>query len=110
MTPAPQGDVHTAVAAVLTATQGETDTVKAAAVTAAISAAAGPVPQPDSRTTQILWVMLVSVLGVVVLASAIAAVIYAAVNKAAPPDVLITLFTTSFSGLIGLFVKPPSSS
>jgi hypothetical protein len=49
------------------------------------------------------------VLAAVVLASAIAGIIYALENKAAPPDVVITIFTTSFSGLIGLFVKPPST-
>jgi len=110
MPPAPQADVHTAVSAALTATAGESDTVKAAAVSAAASAAAGAVPSPDPRTTQILWMILVTVLGAVVLASAIAGVVYTLENKAAPPDVLITIFTTSFSGLIGLFVKPPASS
>jgi len=30
--------------------------------------------------------------------------------KAAPPDILTTIFTTTLSGLIGLFVKAPSSS
>jgi hypothetical protein len=106
---APQTNVHLAVADALNATQGENDTVKAAAVSAAASAAAGAIAQPDTRTTQLLWTILVSVLGAVVLASALAAIIYALENKAAPPDVLITIFTTAFSGLIGLFVKPPSS-
>jgi hypothetical protein len=110
MPPAPQADVHTAVAAALTATQGETDTVKAAAVSAAASAAAGAVGQPDSRTSQLLWLMLVPILGAIVLASAIGGIVYALENKSAPPDVVITLFTTAFSGLIGLFVKPPSTS
>jgi hypothetical protein len=109
MPPAQQADVNNAVAAALTATQNESDTVKAAAVSAAASAAAGPIQQPDSRTTQILWTILVAVLAAVVLASAIAGIIYALENKAAPPDVVITIFTTSFSGLIGLFVKPPST-
>jgi hypothetical protein len=110
MPPAPQTTVHAAVADALTATQGENDTVKAAAVSAAASAAAGAIAQPDTRTTQILWLILVSVLAAVVLASALAGVIYALENKATPPEVLITIFTTSFSGLIGLFVKPPSGS
>jgi heme O synthase-like polyprenyltransferase len=109
MPPAPQNDVNSAVAGALAATQGETDTVKSAAVSAAATAAAGAVPPPDSQTTSILWLILISVLGAVVLASAISSVVYALENKAAPPDVLITIFTTSFSGLIGLFVKPPSS-
>jgi hypothetical protein len=110
MPPAPQTVVHTAIADALTATQNESDTVKAAAVSAAATAAAGTIPAPDSRTTQSLWLILVSVLSAVVLATALAGLIYALDNKSAPPDALITIFTTSFSGLIGLFVKPPASS
>ena len=110
MPPATQVDVHTAVAAALNATANESDAVKSAAVSAAAGAAAGVVPAPDSRTADILWLMLVSVLGAVVLASAIAGVVYILANKAAPPDILITIFTTSFSGLIGLFVKPPATA
>jgi hypothetical protein len=101
-----QPDVHTLVTAALNATQNESDTVK----TAAINAAAGLVPEPSGRTANLLWLILVSVLAAVVLASAIATVVYALQNKAAPPDILITIFTTAFSGLIGLFVKPPASS
>jgi hypothetical protein len=105
MPPAPQTNVHAAIADALTATEGQSDTVKSAAVTAA----AASIAPPNSGTTNTLWLMLVSVLSAVVLASTIAGVVYALQNKAAPPDVVITLFTTSFSGLIGLFVKPPAS-
>ena len=110
MPPAPQADVHTAVADALTATANESDTVKAAAVSAAASAAAGLIPAPNTRTTNFLWMVLVCVLGAVVLVSAVMGLVYALVNKAAPPEVVITIFTTSFSGLIGLFVKPPATS
>ena len=110
MPPAPQGNVATAVADAVTATAGESDTVKSAAVSAAAGAAAGAVPAPSSRTANILWMILVCVLGAVVLASAVSGVVYALANKAAPPDVVLTIFTTSFSGLIGLFVKPPATS
>jgi uncharacterized phage infection (PIP) family protein YhgE len=105
MPPAPQGDVHTLVTAALTATQGESDTVKAAAINAV-----GAISPPGTRTANMLWLILVSVLAAVVLASAIGAVVYIMDNKAAPPDILITIFTTAFSGLIGLFVRPPASS
>jgi uncharacterized membrane-anchored protein len=105
MPPAPQSDVHEAITAALAATAGESDSVKSAAVTAA----AANIPQPNAKTTNTLWLMLVSVLGLVVLVSAISGVVYALQNKAAPPDVVITIFTTSFSGLIGLFVKPPAT-
>lgn len=98
------------VTAALTATAGETDTVKAAAVGGAATAAAGAVPPPTATTTNILWIILISVLSLVVLGSAISMIVYALENKASPPDILITIFTTTLSGLIGLFVKPPSSS
>jgi hypothetical protein len=101
----PPSDIHSAVAAALDATKDETDVVKSAAVSAAVAA----IPPPSARTTSVLWLILVTVLSGVVLASAIASVIYALENKASPPDVLITIFTTSFSGLIGLFVKPPNT-
>jgi hypothetical protein len=52
---------------------------------------------------------MVSVLGLVILGSTISIVVYALQNKAAPPDILTTVFTTTLSGLIGLFVRPPSS-
>jgi F0F1-type ATP synthase membrane subunit c/vacuolar-type H+-ATPase subunit K len=112
MPPAPPapGSVHAAVTDALAATANESDTVKAAAVGAAASAAAGLIPSPNSRTTNFLWIVLVSTLGIVVLVSAIMGVVYALVNKAAPPEVVITIFTTGFSGLIGLFVKPPATS
>jgi hypothetical protein len=105
MPPAPPTDVHAAITDALTATAGESDVVKSAAVTAA----AATISPPNARTTNILWLMLVSVLSAVVLVSGVSAVVYALQNKAAPPDVVITLFTTAFSGLIGLFVKPPAT-
>jgi hypothetical protein len=100
---------HDMVAAALTATAGESDTVKAAAVGGAATAAAGAVPPPTGRTTNILWIILVSVLSLVVLGSTVSVLVYALANKASPPDILIAIFTTAFSGLIGLFVKPPTS-
>ena len=36
-------------------------------------------------------------------------IIYALENKASPPDILTTVFTTTLSGLIGLFVKQPGT-
>jgi hypothetical protein len=109
MPPEPNENVHSAIAGALAATQNAPESVQAAAVSAAAGAASGQIPAPDSKTTQLLWLILVTVLGAVVLASAIAAVAYILANKASPPDLLITIFTTAFSGLIGLFVKPPST-
>jgi hypothetical protein len=109
MPPAPQSPIHAAVADALAATADQSDAVKAAVAGEAAKAAAGIVPEPGSRTANILWMILVTVLAAIVLASALAGIIYASENKTAPPDVMITIFTTSFSGLIGLFVKPPAS-
>jgi hypothetical protein len=97
------------VTAALTATANESEAVKSAAVNGAAAAASGAVPPPTGRTANILWTILVSVLSAVVLGSAISIIVYALENKAAPPDILTTIFTTTLSGLIGLFVKSPSS-
>jgi hypothetical protein len=109
--PAPNAQhVQDMVTAALTATTNESDNVKAAAAGGAASAASGAVPAPTGMTTNILWTILVSVLSAVVLGSAISIIVYALGNKAAPPDILTTIFTTTLSGLIGLFVKAPSST
>jgi len=111
MPPAPNAQyLHDMVTAALTATAGQSEAVQSAAVNGAATAAAGAVPSPSGKTTNFLWTILVSVLGAVVLASAISIIVYALGNKAAPPDILTTIFTTTLSGLIGLFVKSPSSS
>jgi hypothetical protein len=102
--------VQDMVTAALTATAGETDTVKAAAVSGAATAAGGAIPAPSTGTANILWGIVVSVLGLVTLGSAISIIVYALENKASPPDSLITIFTTALSGLIGLYVKPPSGA
>lgn len=110
MPPGPNAQhVQDMVTAALTATAGESEAVKSAAVNGAATASSGAVGPPTPTTTNILWMILVSVLGGVVLGSAIAIIVYALGNKAAPPDILTTIFTTTLSGLIGLFVKSPSS-
>jgi hypothetical protein len=110
VTPAPNvQNVQNAVAAALTATANESDAVKAAAAGGAAAATSGAIAAPSSTTTNVLWTILVSVLSLVVLGSAISIIIYVVENKASPPDILITIFTTTLSGLIGLFVKPPAS-
>jgi hypothetical protein len=110
MTSAPNAQhLQDMVSAALTATTNESEAVRSAAVNGAAAAASGVVPPPTGGTTNVLWTILVSVLSAVVLASAISMIIYALGNKAAPPDILTTIFTTTLSGLIGLFVKSPSS-
>jgi uncharacterized membrane protein YbhN (UPF0104 family) len=102
----PQENVNTLLTGALTATQGESDAIKMAAITTATRT----IPRPGAGTANLLWIILVCVLGGVVLASALAGVIYVLENKVAPPDILVTIFTTSISGLIGLFVRPPTNS
>lgn len=97
------------VTAALEATSDQSETVKAAAVGGATVAAASAIGAPSSTTTNILWTILVSALALVTLGSAIAMIIYALQNKASPPDILTTVFTTTLSGLIGLFVKQPGT-
>jgi hypothetical protein len=108
--PAPNvQNVQDAVTAALTATANESEAVKAAAAGGAAAATSGAIAAPSSSTTNFLWIILVSVLSLVVLGSAISIIVYSAENKASPPDILITVFTTTLSGLIGLFVRPLAS-
>jgi hypothetical protein len=107
--PTAQQHVHNMVAAALDATAGQSDAIRAAAAGGAATGATGAVGAPSAGTTNILWTIMVSVLGLVILGSTISIVVYALQNKAAPPDILTTVFTTTLSGLIGLFVRPPSS-
>ena len=102
-------NVQDAVTAALTATANESEAVRAAAAGGAAAATSGAIAAPSSATTNVLWTILVSVLSLVVLGSAISIVVYVVENKASPPDILITVFTTTLSGLIGLFVRPPGS-
>jgi hypothetical protein len=101
--------VKNMVSAALAATSNETESVKAAAAGGAAAAASSTLGAPSNTTTNVLWTILVSVLGLVTLGSAISILIYALENKASPPDILITVFTTTLSGLIGLFVKQPGT-
>ena len=110
MPPQPNAQhVQNMVTAALQATDGQPESVKAAAPGGAAAAATGTIGAPSSTTTNILWTILVSVLGLVTLGSAISMIIYALQYKASPPDILTTVFTTTLSGLIGLFVKQPGT-
>jgi hypothetical protein len=105
----PNAHVQSIVAGALEATANATEPVKAAAAGAAATAAANAIPAPSGLTTNILWTILVSSLGLVLIGSVIFGGIYVLQNKASPPDILTTIFSTSLSGLLGLFVKSPSS-
>ncbi len=88
----------------LEATAGQPVEVQAAAVGAAI----GP-PPPEA----VSWLWKALVVGLLALAGAsLIGVVFAVVDgdKETSPDVLVTLFTSSLTGLIGLFVKSPTQA
>ncbi len=92
------------VQAVLAATEGEDLQVRAAAAGGAAS-----IPSPDAAAVDWLWKALV--LGLVsILVLAIAGVIWTVAdgNDKTTPDVLVTIFTSALTGLIGLFVRSPA--
>jgi hypothetical protein len=92
------------VQAVLAATQGEDPQVRAAAAGGAAS-----IPSPDGAAAGWLWKALVLGL-VVILVIVVGGVIWTAVdgNDKTVPDVLVTIFTSALTGLIGLFVRSPT--
>lgn len=97
-------EVRGAVNDALTATEGQSEEVKAAAVAAAI-------PAPPPNIAGRLWLLLVGGL-IVVLVGALVGVLIAVLdgNKGTSPDVIVTLFTGVLTGLIGLFVRSPVQS
>jgi hypothetical protein len=92
------------VEAALAATEGEPTEVQAAAVTGAAS-----VPAPDAVSAGWLWRVLV--LGLVgILGLSLLGIVWTVVdgNNGTSPDVIVTIFSSTLAGLIGLFVKAPS--
>jgi len=85
------------------------ESVQIATANAATTAAVAAVPAPTGDTVNRLWLILVGALALVVFGSFLIGGIYALQNKKAPPEFLVTMFTTAASGLIGLFVKSPTS-
>jgi di/tricarboxylate transporter len=91
------------VQAVLEATKNEEPEIRAAAAGGAAS-----IPAPAGAAVSWLWKALV--LGLVaILVIAVAGVIWTVVdgNADTTPDVLVTIFTSALTGLIGLFVRSP---
>jgi hypothetical protein len=105
----PNAQVQSAVSGAMAAVAQESDSVKQAiGSSAAAAAAAAAVPAPNERTTSILWIIFVSTLCVAVLVTAVLSAVYMLHNKKAPPDALITVFTSTLTALVGLFVKSPT--
>jgi hypothetical protein len=91
----------------LAATANQPVEVKAAAVGAAIAAISSPPPP----VVAFIWKMLVGGL-ILALLAALAGIIFVVVDgsESTSPDVIVTVFTSVLTGLIGLFVRSPSQS
>ncbi len=100
--------VESAVHAALNATANEPPEVKSAAVSGAAQAAAS-VPPPSGEAVSWLWKALVVGL-LVLLAIALIGIISTVVDGKdnTSPDVLVTVFSSALTGLIGLFVTSPT--
>ncbi|MEV6631095.1 hypothetical protein AB0M54_10105 [Actinoplanes sp. NPDC051470] len=85
---------------------GESVEVKAAVGAAA---AAQSIPTPTTSDTGMLWRILVVALSVI-LVIALAGIIWTVVdgNEGTSPDVIVTVFSSALSGMLGLFVKSPN--
>jgi len=89
---------------VLQASADETPEVKKAALTAL----GAPIPPPSRSAADIVWIILVAGLVTVLLLALLGlAHVY---GRHVSSDQMITVFTTSLAGLLGLFVKAPSGS
>ncbi|WP_190144026.1 hypothetical protein [Streptomyces glebosus] len=79
----------------------------AAAGATAVSALGAAIPPPSPLTAGRLWMTLVLTLCVILVVDLLA-IIYALVDKR-DTDVLVGIFTTALSGLLGLFIRPPAN-
>ena len=85
---------------------GQPTEVKAAVGAAAASAA---VPKPPDAEVGVLWKILVFALSAI-LVLALAGIIWTVGDgkDTTSPDVIVTVFSSALTGLLGLFVKSPS--
>lgn len=98
--------IQSSVEAAIEAVKDQPSAVKAA-VGAAAATAAVPAPTPDQAGW--LWRILVGGLVVVLFTALIGIILTVNDGKeSTSPDVLVTVFSSSLTGLIGLFVKPSS--
>ena len=89
------------------AVEGEDSEVKAAAARAAVTAT---ISGPPTQDVGVLWRILVGgLVGVLILA--LGGIIWTVGDgkETTSPDVIVTVFTSALTGLIGLFVKPSGS-
>jgi uncharacterized integral membrane protein len=90
------------ITSVLQKSANETDDVKVAA----LQQLSPPIPPPTSSAANIVWTILVSGLVAVLVLSVLA--LAHVIGHGVADDKLITIFTTSLAGLLGLFVAKPS--
>jgi hypothetical protein len=100
--------VQDAVRDAMEGAAGEAVEVKAA-VGAAAATAATRIPKPTDTEAGVLWTILVTALSVV-LVIALAGIIWTVIDakENTSPDVIVTVFSSALTGLIGLFVKSPA--
>lgn len=96
-------EMRASIAAAQEATKASSSAVQVAAVQAAIAAC---VPAPTPMQADRLWFILITGLVLVLVASTGGIIWALGLDK--NTDVLVTIFTTTLAGLIGLFVKSPS--
>jgi cation transporter-like permease len=100
-------NVEEAVSGAVAGVANESEEVKAA-VGAAAATAAVPTPPPTAVGT--LWTILIVGLVLAVLGSLAGVIVVVADGKSTTdPNVIVTIFTTTLAGLIGLFVKSPTA-
>jgi uncharacterized integral membrane protein len=97
-------DRAASVQQVIAATAGETNEVKQAA----LNAVGGPIPPPTKTAGDIAWIVLVCGL-VLLLILALLALTHV-IGTGVSDDKVITIFTASLAGLLGLFSRPPGVS
>jgi hypothetical protein len=100
-------EVQEAVSDALAGVADQSDEVKAAVGAAAANAA---IPAPPPAAVGTLWTILIVGLVLALIGSLGGIVVTVADGKTTTdPNVIVTIFTTTLAGLIGLFVKSPTS-
>jgi hypothetical protein len=84
------------------------ESVEVKAAVGAAASVASTLQEPPTATVGVLWKILVTALAVV-LVIALAGIIWTVVDGDGntSPDVIVTVFSSALTGLLGLFVKSP---
>ena len=88
---------------VVGAVAGEAPEVKEAA----LNALGPPIQRPSRSVSDVAWIILVTGLVVLLILSLLG--LLRVIGRTVGEDKLITIFTTTLAGLLGLFVKAPGS-